>query len=68
MGIIEFRIWPHVGFPDRVDWSREIYLYCKTGGRCALAAVALTRLGFTKVKSVDMRLDDWVAAGYAIEQ
>lgn len=65
-GLIEFTIWTHVGFPDKIDMGRKLTLYCKTGGRCALAAKTLQDLGFTNVAAVDMKLEDWVKAGYPL--
>lgn len=63
-GLIEFTIWQHVGFPDKIDMSKKMMVYCKTGGRCALATKSLQDLGFTNVTAVDMKLEDWVKAGY----
>jgi rhodanese-related sulfurtransferase len=65
-GVIEFHIWKLVGFPDRTDMSRQLTLYCATGGRCALAAKSLQDLGFTNVTSVDMMFSDWVGAGHPV--
>ena len=65
-GLIEFTIWEHVGFPDKTDMGKKLTLYCKTGGRCALAAKTLQDLGFTNVTAVDMKLEDWVKAGYPL--
>ena len=65
-GLIEFRIWKSVGFPDKTDMSKQMTLYCLTGGRCALATKSLQDLGFTNVTSADMRFDDWVKAGYPV--
>ena len=65
-GLIEFRIWKLVGFPDKTDMNAKMMLYCATGGRCALATKSLQDLGFTNVTSVDMRFDDWVKAGYPV--
>jgi rhodanese-related sulfurtransferase len=62
-GLIEFRIWKSVGFPDKVDMNRQLTLYCLSGARCALAAKSLQDLGFTNVTSVDMKFEDWVKAG-----
>ena len=53
-GLIEFRIWKMVGFPDKTDMNKKMTLYCATGGRCALATKSLQDLGFTNVTSVDM--------------
>lgn len=65
-GLIEFTIWKHVGYPDKIDTSKKLTLYCKTGGRCALAAKSLQDLGFTNVASVDMKIEDWVKSGYPL--
>ncbi|MEP7183773.1 MAG: rhodanese-like domain-containing protein [Betaproteobacteria bacterium] len=65
-GLVEFKIWTHVGFPDKTDMGKQLTLYCATGGRCALAAKSLQDLGFTNVASVDMKLEDWVKAGYPL--
>jgi rhodanese-related sulfurtransferase len=67
-GLIEFRIWKLVGFPDKTDMNAKMTLYCATGGRCALATKSLMDLGFTNVTSVDMRFDDWVKAGHPVSK
>ncbi len=67
-GVIEFRIWPLIGFPDHVDMGARIVLYCGSGARCALAAKSLQELGFNNVYSADMTLKDWTAAGYPLEK
>ncbi len=65
-GVIEFQIWKHVGFPDKTDTAKEIYLYCATGGRCSFAAKSLQDLGFTKVVAATMVLADWAKAGHPL--
>ncbi len=65
-GLVEFRIWKLVGYPDKVDMNKQLTLYCATGGRCALATKSLMDLGFTNVTSVDMKFADWVKAGYPV--
>ncbi|MBL0141283.1 MAG: sulfurtransferase [Betaproteobacteria bacterium] len=62
-GLIEFRIWKQVGFPNAVDMNKRLTLYCATGGRCALATKSLQDLGFTNAVSVDMKFEDWVKGG-----
>ncbi len=62
-GLIEFRIWTHIGFPDKTDMASKLTLYCATGGRCALATKSLQDLGLTNLTSVDMKIEDWVKAG-----
>jgi len=65
-GLIEFTIWEHIGFPDKTDMNKQISLYCRTGGRCALAAKSLQDLGLTNVTAVDMMFENWVKAGYPV--
>lgn len=65
-GVIEFKIWEKVGYPDKTNMDQKIYLYCKAGGRCALATKALRDLGFTKVYRTDLKIKEWVEAGNAL--
>lgn len=67
-GLIEFRIWKELGFPNAVDMNQRLTLYCATGGRCALATKSLMDLGFTNVVSADMKFEDWVKAGNPVEK
>jgi len=67
-GTIEFAIWPHVGSAATPDLARQMTLYCRTGGRCALAAKSLQELGFANVTAVDMQIEEWVKAGHPFEK
>ncbi|MCM2326762.1 MAG: rhodanese-like domain-containing protein [Lysobacter sp.] len=67
-GLIEFRIWKALGFPNAVDMNQRLTLYCATGGRCALATKSLQDLGFTNVVSADMKFEDWEKAGHPVEK
>ncbi len=62
-GVIEFKIWKHVGFPGKTDYNKTGYIYCGTGGRCTLATQSLQDLGFTNMSAVVMKLMDWHKAG-----
>ena len=62
-GVIEFKIWKKVGYPNKTNMDQKIYLYCKAGSRCALAAKSLRDLGFTKVFRTDLKIKEWVEAG-----
>lgn len=66
-GTLEFKLWTLVGGPEHPDYGKTITLYCSVGGRSALAAKSLKDLGFTHVTAVDMKLEDWVNAGYPWE-
>ena len=55
-GVLEFMIGNH---PDFQDKNISIVLYCKTGGRSALATVTLQQLGFTNIYSMSGGFDAW---------
>jgi rhodanese-related sulfurtransferase len=65
-GLIEFRIWKHVGYPAEVDYNKKIYVYCGTGARCTLATKTLQDLGFSEPTAVVMKLAEWKKAGYPL--
>jgi rhodanese-related sulfurtransferase len=67
-GVVEFKIWKVVGYPEHTDTAKTIYLYCKTGGRAALATQSLQELGFTNLTAVKMQMADWEKAGYPTEK
>lgn len=62
-GLIESKIWSHVGDPADTDMDRPIILQCQSGRRASLAAQSLENLGFTRTTAVIMNLDDWQKAG-----
>jgi rhodanese-related sulfurtransferase len=55
-GMLEFMIGSH---PDFQDKSAPIVVYCKGGGRSALAAATLQQLGFSNVHSMLGGFDAW---------
>lgn len=67
-GVIEFRIWGLIDYPKNAPADVKLTLYCKSGGRCALAAKSLKELGFVQATAVDMKLKDWVDAGYPMTE
>jgi rhodanese-related sulfurtransferase len=50
------------------DKTIEIVLYCRCGGRAALAALSLQRMGFKKVHALNPGFYDWKKQGRRIEQ
>jgi len=48
-GVLEFQITGHERFQDR---DASIVIYCRSGGRSALAAISLEQLGYTNVCSM----------------
>ena len=67
-GLIEFKIWPTIGYPDISAQGQKIFVYCNTGGRAALSGQSLQELGFTEVTVVNMKLPEWIEAGFPIER
>lgn len=63
-GLLEFKIWGHVGFPANTEMDRPLILQCQSGSRASLAAQSLQDLGFTHTTAVVMNLDDWQKAGH----
>tara|TARA_R110002050_G_scaffold71891_3_gene154700 strand:- start:87057 stop:87428 length:372 start_codon:yes stop_codon:yes gene_type:complete len=55
-GMLEFQIANH---PDFQDKAASIVVYCKSGGRSALATQTLQQLGFTNVQSMLGGFDNW---------
>ncbi|MEB0135154.1 rhodanese-like domain-containing protein [Actimicrobium sp. CCC2.4] len=62
-GMMEFTMSskPEFARPDL-----NIVLYCKTGGRAALAASALLDMGYRNVQSIAGGYDGWRDAGKAV--
>lgn len=71
-GVLEFQVDGHPALNFRIDphlsHRREpVILYCRTGGRSALAAEALKRLGFDRPLSLAGGYLRWLETGGAIE-
>ncbi len=66
-GLLEFKVWKHIGFPRNTDADKHIYLYCKVGGRAILSAKSLAELGLTNAVAVNMKVEKWKSAGYPLE-
>ena len=67
-GVIEFKIWNHVGYPANTRIDQPIVLQCQSGNRASLAAQALMEMGFTHTSAVVMSLDDWQKSGHPLEK
>ncbi len=63
-GFLEFKLGSN---PVTQDTSSELLVYCKTGGRAALAAQTLQTLGYDNVAVVRGGFDGWLAAGEPVE-
>lgn len=70
-GVLEFEIEAHpaigcVTDTALADRQRPIVVYCRSGGRAALAAQSLQQLGFTDVRSIAGGIMGWTAAGLPV--
>ncbi len=64
-GMLEFYADPSSPYhKPELDPSRRVILYCASGGRSALAADLLMRMGYADVAHLDSGLKGWQAAGY----
>lgn len=63
-GCLEFKIGDN---PATKDPNAELLVYCKGGGRAALATQTLQRLGYTNAVCIEGGYDGWVAAGQPVE-
>ena len=67
-GVLEFQVDAHpavanVSDPALSHKERPIVVVCRTGGRAALAALSLQRLGFADVRSIAGGVMAWGEAG-----
>ena len=67
-GVLEFQVDAHpavanVSDPALSHKERPIVVVCRTGGRAALSAVNLQRLGFADVRSITGGVTAWGEAG-----
>jgi rhodanese-related sulfurtransferase len=64
-GVLEFRIVEIAEFTDR---TQPILIYCRTGGRAALSAIQLQRLGFSNVQSITGGIMAWEQTGLPLDK
>lgn len=63
-GMLEFRADPSSPYHDpNFDPERRIVLHCASGGRSALAADTLQKMGYTNVAHMDGGMKAWTEAG-----
>jgi rhodanese-related sulfurtransferase len=63
-GMLEFYADPSSPYHrDEFDPTRRTILYCASGGRSALGAVALSTLGYTDVAHLEGGMKMWHGAG-----
>lgn len=67
-GLLEFSADPALpSHRIELDPSHRILLYCKVGGRSALAAATLQEMGFRDVAHLDGGFEGWRLAGRPVE-
>ena len=71
-GVLEFEVDGHPAVNCQKAGAlghrdQPVVLYCRSGGRSALAAEALQRLGFTDPRSLAGGFAAWTAAGRNVE-
>lgn len=67
-GMLEFRADPTSPYhQEPLDPSTRVILHCASGGRSALAAVALQEMGYTDVAHLDGGVGAWKEAGKPTE-
>ena len=67
-GVLEFQVDAHPAVANATDPAlahreRPVVVYCRTGGRAALAADNLQKLGFADVRSIAGGVLAWGEAG-----
>jgi len=55
-GLLEFK---YAALPELADKSKTVLVYCKTGGRSALAALTLQNIGYNSVLSMAGGIEAW---------
>lgn len=62
-GVLEFKTVDH---PALANKDSRIVIYCRSGGRAALAALNLKRLGYRQIESIAGGIEAWKAAGQTV--
>lgn len=62
-GVVEFRIGEHPAFADK---TKPVVVYCKTGGRSALAVLNLQRIGYSAMVSMSGGFEAWNQQGMPV--
>lgn len=63
-GMLEFYADPSTPYHKKeFDPSRQVLLYCASGGRSALAGATLKRLGYPRVAHLDGGFKSWKESG-----
>ena len=68
-GLLEFSIHPESTYAqnEKLDFNKEIVLFCAAGGRSALAAKSLKEMGFEKVSHIEGGFNIMKFSGFKIK-
>lgn len=68
-GMLEFLADPaSPSHQKEFDPARRVVLYCASGGRSALAAATLRRMGYERIAHLDGGIKAWLEDGRTIER
>lgn len=68
-GMLEFYADPRTDYhKPEFDPNRRIILHCASGGRSALAADTLQKMGYTNVAHLDGGINAWKESGKPVEE
>lgn len=72
-GVLEFQVDAHpavanVSDPALSHKEQPLVVYCRTGGRSALAVLNLQRMGFSNVRSLAGGITEWANVGLPVTQ
>lgn len=70
-GMLEFQLDAHLAVANVTDPAlshkhQTLVVYCRTGGRAALAELVLQQLGFTEVRAIAGGITAWTDAGLTV--
>ena len=63
-GLLEFMVGNH---PHLQDFTKQLVVYCKNGGRSTLAADLLQRMGFDNIHMLQGGFDNWSGTVHKVE-
>ncbi len=64
-GVLEFKVGM---LPQLADKAQPLVVYCKSGGRSALATYTLQQMGYSQLRSLAGGFDAWSGAGQAVDK
>tara|TARA_B100001996_G_scaffold278021_1_gene218527 strand:- start:138 stop:521 length:384 start_codon:yes stop_codon:yes gene_type:complete len=67
-GLLEFSIYPQSPYvqKENLDLNKELVLFCAAGGRSALAAKTLKKMGFEKVSHIEGGFSSMINKGFKV--